>query len=105
MTISARRQLTFDDGRWWLDTATWRGATNGLPALRWAPILEVDAGLVRSLLVALADKHIPARAEAPWPARGLGGRRPWRLSVDAIAYGRAEDILRVELETRSHAER
>jgi len=95
MTSGTHEFLPFDDDRWQFDTAIWRGVTNGLPALRWAPILDIDAGVVTGLLAALAAGNVPARAES---LARLGSRdRCWRVWVDAVTYSRAEDILRAEL--------
>lgn len=88
--------LPVDDGRWVLDTASCRGLSNGLPALRWAPMLEVSGTLVARLLGALRERAVPARAEPrTWQGAPVGDR--WRLWVDALAYARAEDIIRAEL--------
>jgi hypothetical protein len=98
MTVGRHEFVPFSDDRWQLDTAAWRGISNGLPALRWAPILDVQAALVPALLAALGSQGIPSRAEPP---SGLRSRRTrparWHLFVDAVGYAHAEDVLRVEL--------
>jgi hypothetical protein len=99
MSNGTHESLPFDEERWRLDTAVWHGVTNGLPALRWAPILDVDRDAVPALLAALATHDVPARAEQLTRHGAPIGRR-WRLWVDAVTYARSEDILRVELSNR-----
>ncbi len=96
MSSATHEFLPFDDGRWYLDTASWRGITNGLPALRWVPILDVDEPLVAPLIAALAGQAVPARAE-PRTRHGVAIGNRWRLWVDAVSHSRAEDVLRAEL--------
>jgi hypothetical protein len=85
-----------------LDTGLWRGVTNGLPVVRWVPILDVPRELVMPLLAALAGEGIPAHAQELHRRRSVrpGRPLPWRVWVDATAHARAEDILRAELSQR-----
>jgi hypothetical protein len=82
-----------------LDTSVWRGVTNGLPVLRWVPILDVAADLVMPLLAALASEGIAAHADTVGHRPQPNQTRPqrWRIWVDAIAHAHAEDVLRAEL--------
>ncbi|MFF9314070.1 hypothetical protein ACF1BS_24575 [Streptomyces sp. NPDC014748] len=75
------------------------GRGNGLRAPSWAPIADLDADDVDSVLAALLDARIPAHAApAPRPVRPLTSHRSvprsvWRLRVAASSYSRAEDVL------------
>jgi hypothetical protein len=102
MSSGTHEFLPFDDGRWYLDTAIWRGVTNGLSALRWVPIVDVEEPLVASLLAALAGHGVPARAE-PRTRRGVIVGKRWRVWVDAVTHAQAEEILRVELSAHGPA--
>ena len=75
------------------------GVTNGLPALRWVPLVDVDPPLVAPILAALAAHRVPAHAEAASVRLSTRARRPrrWRLWVDTRSWVRAEDIVRTEM--------
>lgn len=75
------------------------GRGNGLPARSWAPIADIDARHVDTVLRALSDALVPAHAApAPRPVRPLtpGAWKPgalWRLRVASTSYAKAEDVL------------
>ncbi|MFC7867000.1 hypothetical protein ACFU5B_24685 [Streptomyces murinus] len=75
------------------------GRGNGLRATSWAPIADLPARHVDTVLDALRDASIPAHAApAPRPVRPLapGGRAPgavWRLRVGSTSYAKAENVL------------
>ncbi|MEU6476560.1 hypothetical protein ABZ858_06645 [Streptomyces sp. NPDC047017] len=75
------------------------GRGNGLPAPSWAPIADLDARDVDTVLAALLDAHVPAHAApAPRPVRPLTSDRwvrgaVWRLRVGSSSYGKAENVL------------
>jgi hypothetical protein len=94
--------LPHNDARAWLDTGVWRGVTNGLPVVRWVPILDTGRELVMPLLAALAADGIAAHAQELHRLRpaGAGRAAAWRIWVDATAHARAEDVLRSELSHR-----
>ena len=81
--------------RYWLPD---HGYGNGLDDYAWAPLLDVDARILATLLEALAAAGVPGYAA---PLR-RGGRPPdapaglwpsYRLWVGTSAYGTAEDTL------------
>ena len=100
VTVRAGQHQTpaFGAQRHHLDTLVWRGVTNGLPALRWVPLVDVDRVAGRAD-ARRAGRPSGARARrtrldsAPRPRRP----RRWRLWVDALAYARAEDVVRAEM--------
>jgi hypothetical protein len=98
MTAGTHWQLPDDSERSRLDNGLWRGVSNGLPVVRWAPILDVPCEQVMSLLAALAVHQIAAHADVVGkPVASSASRQRWRIWVDATAHARAEDVLRREL--------
>jgi hypothetical protein len=71
---------------WWLPPG---GLGNGIDDSAWAPILEVDAGLVAPLLAALRAAGVPAYAASTSPALVPC----YRIWVGSSAHGRAEETL------------
>ncbi|RAJ55685.1 hypothetical protein K376_04656 [Streptomyces sp. PsTaAH-130] len=75
------------------------GRGNGLRATAWAPVADIPARHVDTVLDALREASVPAHAApAPRPVRPLTpGRRPpgavWRLRVGSTSYAKAEDLL------------
>ncbi|MCS0603700.1 hypothetical protein NX794_21135 [Streptomyces sp. LP11] len=75
------------------------GRGNGLRAPSWAPIADIPARHVGTVLEALLRARVPAHAApAPRPVRVVtpGERAPgavWRLRVGSTSYTRAEDVL------------
>ncbi len=74
------------------------GRGNGLDDDAWAPVLEISAAAVSSVLAALGSASVPAYA-APggWAGPRCSGRDrepgSCQLWVGASAYGRAEAVL------------
>jgi hypothetical protein len=75
------------------------GRGNGLTAQSWAPIADIDARSVDTVLAALRDADVPAHAApAPRPVRPLSpgawvSGAVWRLRVSSTSYAKAEDVL------------
>jgi hypothetical protein len=70
---------------WWLPSG---GIGNGIDDDAWAPILEVRADQVTSLLAALREAGVPAHA-----ARRRAVEPSYQLWVGSSAHGRAEETL------------
>jgi hypothetical protein len=74
------------------------GRGNGLDDDAWAPVLEISAAAVPSVLAALGSASVPAYA-APCGSAGprcsgrAGEPATCRLWVGTSAYGRAEAVL------------
>lgn len=90
------RDLASRGRLWWLPSS---GYGNGLDALSWAPILEVDARIVTILLAELGRAGVPAYAAARAGATPESRRFPhrdwpaYRLWVASTSYAAAEDVL------------
>ncbi|WP_018549435.1 hypothetical protein [Streptomyces sp. LaPpAH-108] len=76
------------------------GRDNGLRATAWAPIADLPARHVDTVLDALRQADVAAHAApAPRPVRVVTPDRRraaepvWRLRVGSTSYARAEDIL------------
>lgn len=97
MSAGQHETRPFTNERHHLDTLVWRGVTNGLPAPRWVPLVDVDESQVVAVLAALAAPRVATHAEpTSTRPRARAGRR-WRLWVDALAYARAEAVVRAEM--------
>jgi hypothetical protein len=73
------------------------GFGNGLPATAWAQIADVAEEDLAEVVLALTDAGIPAYVAAPLPGARhrtrLRSRTRYRLWVDPMHYGQAEDVL------------
>ena len=83
------------------------GRGNGLDDDAWAPVLEISAAAVPSVLAALRSASVPAYAAPGGPAGPRCSGRPgelgsWQLWVGASAYGRAEAVLLAVMPQLAH---
>jgi hypothetical protein len=70
------------------------GRDNGVWADTWELITDLDSGYVPTVLGLLADSEIGGYAAIPGGRRARArGPVPFSLWVDAMQYGRAEDLL------------
>ena len=65
---------------------------NGLPAISWVPVADLDPDLTAPVLAALRGAGIPA-CVAPYGRAIRWRHRGMRLWVDVPGYSRAGDLL------------
>jgi hypothetical protein len=80
----------------WADRAYWLppgGIDNGLDALTWAVVLDVDTADMAPVLAGLRLAGIAAYA-APVSRRGRAPAPTFRIWADTWLHARAEDVVR-----------